>query len=162
MLFSSSSKDSLYPDSRSRATMELSPHPNDIRVRSLHISVSWQLVIPIVKDVLLTEVIIRDVRSVCSAELIKVSSSTTRPVDQHVLLQGLSPRPIPAGVVASSEAPENVGEERTKNFKTSPTEEDDVEMKGDGEVSGEPSRDEDDFEKQMCLANEVDKTTFRD
>ncbi len=39
MLFSSCSKDSLYPVSRSRATMELSPHPNDIRVRSLHMSV---------------------------------------------------------------------------------------------------------------------------
>ncbi len=33
MLFSSCNKDSLYPSSRSRATMELSPHPNDIRVR---------------------------------------------------------------------------------------------------------------------------------
>jgi len=37
----------------------------------------------------------------------------------------------------------------TKNFKTSPAEEDDVEMTGDGEGSGDPSRDEDDFEKQM-------------
>ena len=44
----------------------------------------------------------------------------------------------------------------TKNFKTSPAEEDDVEMTGDGEGSGEPSRDEDDFEKQMRLANESD------
>ena len=34
----------------------------------------------------------------------------------------------------------------TKNFKTSATEEDDVEMTGDGKGSGEPSRDEDDFE----------------
>jgi hypothetical protein len=41
----------------------------------------------------------------------------------------------------------------TKNFKTSPAEEDDVEMTGDGEGSGEPSRDEDDFEKQIRLAN---------
>jgi hypothetical protein len=42
----------------------------------------------------------------------------------------------------------------TKNFKTSPTEEDDVEMTGDGQGSGETSRDEDDFEKQMRLVNE--------
>ena len=35
----------------------------------------------------------------------------------------------------------------TKNFKTSVVEEDDVEMTGDGEGSGESSRDEDDFEK---------------
>ncbi len=38
------------PTSRSRVTMELSPHPNDIRVRSLHMSVSWKVTIPIVKD----------------------------------------------------------------------------------------------------------------
>ena len=51
----------------------------------------------------------------------------------------------------------------TKNFKNSPAEEeDDVEMTGDGEGSGEPSRDEDDFEKQMRLANESDKTAVRD
>ena len=37
----------------------------------------------------------------------------------------------------------------TKNFKTSPAEEDDVEMTREGEGSGEPSRDEDDFEKQI-------------
>ena len=50
----------------------------------------------------------------------------------------------------------------TKNFKNSPAEEeDDVEMTGDGEGSGEPSRDEDDFEKQMRLANESDKTAVR-
>jgi len=49
----------------------------------------------------------------------------------------------------------------TKNFKTSPAEEDDVEMTGDGEVSGESSRDEDDFEKQMRLANESDNTAVR-
>ena len=48
------------------------------------------------------------------------------------------------------------------NFKNSPTEEDDVEMTGDGEGSGEPSRDEDDFEKQMRLVNESDKTSVRD
>jgi hypothetical protein len=42
----------------------------------------------------------------------------------------------------------------TKNFKTSPTE-------GDGEDSEEPSRDQDDFEKQMRLANESDKTAVR-
>ena len=51
----------------------------------------------------------------------------------------------------------------TKNFKTSPAEEDDVEMTGDaGEGSGEPSRDENDFEKQMRLVNESDKTAVRD
>ena len=49
----------------------------------------------------------------------------------------------------------------TKTFKTSPAEEDVVEMTGDGEGSGEPSRDEDDFEKQMRLANESDKTAVR-
>ena len=37
----------------------------------------------------------------------------------------------------------------TKNFKTSPVEGNDFEMTGDGEVSVEPSRDEDDFEKKM-------------
>ena len=50
----------------------------------------------------------------------------------------------------------------TKNFKNSPAEEDDVEMTGDGEGSPEPPRDEDDFEKQMRLANESDKTAVRD
>ncbi len=45
---------------------------------------------------------------------------------------------------------------------TTSTEEDDVEMTGDGEDSGEPSPDEDDFEKQMRLTNESDKTTVRD
>ncbi len=49
----------------------------------------------------------------------------------------------------------------TKNFKTSPPEEDDVEMTGDGKCSGEASRDEDDFEKQMRLTNESDKTSVR-
>ncbi len=49
----------------------------------------------------------------------------------------------------------------TKNFKTSPAKEDDVEMTGDGGGSGEPSRDEDDSEKQMHLANESDKTAVR-
>ena len=49
----------------------------------------------------------------------------------------------------------------TKNFKTSPAEEDDVEMTGDGEGLGEPSPEEDDFEKQMRLAKESDKTTVR-
>ena len=34
-------------------------------------------------------------------------------------------------------------------------------MTGDGEDSGEPSRDEDDFEKQMRLVNESDKTSVR-
>jgi hypothetical protein len=50
----------------------------------------------------------------------------------------------------------------TKNFKTSPSEEDDVEMTGNGEDLGESSPDEDDFEKQIRLANESDKTTVRD
>jgi hypothetical protein len=49
----------------------------------------------------------------------------------------------------------------TKNFKTFPAEEDDVEMTSDGEGLGEPSRDEDDFEKQMHLANESYKTAVR-
>ncbi len=39
---------------------------------------------------------------------------------------------------------------------------DDVEITGDGEDSGDPSRDEDDFEKHMRLTNESDKTTVRD
>ena len=34
-------------------------------------------------------------------------------------------------------------------------------MTGDGEGSGESSRDEDDFEKQIRLVNESDKTTVR-
>ncbi len=63
MLFSSCSKDSLYPSSRSRSTMELSPHPNDIWVPSLHMSVPWHFSIPIVKDAFLAEVVIRDVRN---------------------------------------------------------------------------------------------------
>jgi hypothetical protein len=54
------------------------------------------------------------------------------------------------------------GETRESNFKTSPDEKDDVEMTGDGEGSGEQSRDEDDFEKQMRLVNESDKTAVRD
>ena len=49
----------------------------------------------------------------------------------------------------------------TKNFKTPPAEESDTEVTGDGEGSGEVSRDEDDFEKQMRLANESDKTAVR-
>ena len=51
--------------------------------------------------------------------------------------------------------------DRLQNFKASLTEEDDVEMTGDGEGSGEPSRDEDDFEKQMCLVHESNKTSVR-
>jgi hypothetical protein len=39
----------------------------------------------------------------------------------------------------------------TKNFKTPPSVEDDVEMEREG--SGKPSCDEDAFEKQMCLVN---------
>ena len=42
----------------------------------------------------------------------------------------------------------------TKYFKTSPVEEDDVEMTREGEGSVDPSRDEDDCEKLICLANE--------
>ncbi len=34
-------------------------------------------------------------------------------------------------------------------------------MTGDGEGLGKPSPDEDDFEKQMCLVNEWDKTVVR-
>jgi hypothetical protein len=49
----------------------------------------------------------------------------------------------------------------TKNFKNSPVEEDDVEMTGDGEDSGQSSRNENYFEKQICLTNESDKTTVR-
>jgi hypothetical protein len=49
----------------------------------------------------------------------------------------------------------------TKNLKTFPAEEDDVEMTGDGEGLGEPSPDEDDFEKQIHLVNELDKTAVR-
>ena len=49
----------------------------------------------------------------------------------------------------------------TKNFKTFPAEEEDAEMTGDGEGLGQPSADEDDFEKQMRLANESDKTAVR-
>jgi hypothetical protein len=55
----------------------------------------------------------------------------------------------------------SVSEVWTKNFKTSPAEEDDVEMTGDGKDSGESFRDEDDFEKQMSLDNESDKTSVR-
>ena len=44
MLFSSWEEDSLYPASRCRATMELSPHPNDIRVRLVDMSVPWQTI----------------------------------------------------------------------------------------------------------------------
>ncbi len=39
-------------------------------------------------------------------------------------------------------------------MKTSPVEKDDIETTGDGKGSGEQSRDEDDFEKQMCLTND--------
>jgi hypothetical protein len=49
----------------------------------------------------------------------------------------------------------------TKNFKTSPSEGDEVEMTGDGEDLGDPSPNEGDFEKQMSLANESDKTAVR-
>jgi hypothetical protein len=41
--------------------MELSPHPNDIRVRLVDMRVPWETPRPIVKDVFLTELVIRDV-----------------------------------------------------------------------------------------------------
>ncbi len=65
MLFSSWKKDSLYPSSRScdRTTMELSPHPNDIRVRLIVMYVPRKTSIPIVKDVFLTEIVIRHVKN---------------------------------------------------------------------------------------------------
>ena len=48
----------------------------------------------------------------------------------------------------------------TKNFESSPPEEDDVEMTG--EDSGKVSRvDEDPFEKEMCLANETSAEEVR-
>jgi hypothetical protein len=59
MLFSSCKEDSLYPASRCRATMELSPHPNDIRVRLVDMSVPWQMPTPIVKDASLNEIVMR-------------------------------------------------------------------------------------------------------
>jgi hypothetical protein len=40
--------------------MELSPHPNDIRVRLIDMTVPWQTPSPIVKDAFLTELVIRD------------------------------------------------------------------------------------------------------
>ncbi len=49
---------------------------------------------------------------------------------------------------------EQLREVWTKNFKISPSEEDDVEMTGDGQDLGEPSPDEDDLRKQMRLTNE--------
>ena len=55
--------DSLYPSSRYRATMELSLHPHDIRVRLVDMRVSWQTTTPIVKDVFLTEIVMRDVKN---------------------------------------------------------------------------------------------------
>ena len=58
MLFSSWKEDSLYPVSICRATMELSPHPNDIRVRLVDMSVPWQTPSSIVKDAFLTELVI--------------------------------------------------------------------------------------------------------
>jgi hypothetical protein len=63
MLFSSCNEVSLYPASRCRVTMELSPHSNDIRVRLVDMSVPWQTTSPIVKDVFLTELVIRDLRN---------------------------------------------------------------------------------------------------
>ena len=46
----------------------------------------------------------------------------------------------------------------TKNFKTSPAEEDDVEMTGDGEGLGDPSRDEDVW-KQLVFPRNTSTTT---
>ncbi len=57
ILFSSWKEDSLYPASRCRATMGLSPHPKDIRVRLVDMSVPWQTTSPIVKDTFLTELV---------------------------------------------------------------------------------------------------------
>jgi hypothetical protein len=61
--FSSWKKDSLYcdPASRCRATIELSPHPNDIRVRLVDMSVPCQTPTLIVKDAFLTQIVMRDV-----------------------------------------------------------------------------------------------------
>ena len=72
--------------------MELSPHPNDIRVRSLHMSVPWQVVIPIVKDAFLTEVVIRDVRtwffhvqdSILESVFESMYTDGQQPVSQHL------------------------------------------------------------------------------
>jgi len=36
------------------------PHPKDIRVRSVHMSVPWQQSMPTVKDSFLTELVLRD------------------------------------------------------------------------------------------------------
>jgi hypothetical protein len=53
----------------------------------------------------------------------------------------------------------------TKDFKSSPAEEDDVEeddVEMTGEGSGKVSRvDEDQFEKEMCLANETSREAVR-
>ena len=49
-----------------------------------------------------------------------------------------------------------------ENFKTS-TAQNDVEMTGDGQDSGEPSRDDDDFENQLCtsrMTTSVRKTSL--
>ncbi len=43
--------------------MELSPHPNDIRVRLVDMIVPWKTTSPIVKDGFLTELVISDVRN---------------------------------------------------------------------------------------------------
>ena len=40
--------------------MELSRHPNDVRVRLVDMNVPWQTLRPIDKDVFLTELVIRD------------------------------------------------------------------------------------------------------
>jgi hypothetical protein len=60
-LFFRCKEDSLYPASRCRATMELSPHPNDIRVRLVDMSVPCQTPTLIVKDAFLTQIVMRDV-----------------------------------------------------------------------------------------------------
>ena len=49
----------------------------------------------------------------------------------------------------------------TKNLKICPVEDDDVEMTREGEGSGESSRDEEYFEKQMCLTNESHEVQVR-
>jgi hypothetical protein len=48
---------------KSWETKELSPHLNDIRVRSVQMTVPCHLDMSILKDVFLTEVVIRDVRN---------------------------------------------------------------------------------------------------
>ena len=59
MLFSIRKENSHYPTSSCRTTMELSPHPNDIKIRLVDMNVSRQTPRPIVKDNFLTELVIK-------------------------------------------------------------------------------------------------------